>query len=149
MFCPSCGKQNPDDAKFCESCGGSLSVADAPQKAQPSNPVHAYAPPPPPPPPPPPQPQSYAYQQPSYAPVNNDAPMSVGQYLGTIILFGIPIVGFILMLVWAFGSSVNTNKKNYSRAMLILAVIGIVLGIIMSGTLIALFANLFDSMNYY
>lgn len=26
MFCPKCGTQNPDDGRFCRSCGGGLSV---------------------------------------------------------------------------------------------------------------------------
>ena len=31
MFCPKCGSENPDDARFCGSCGESLSTAhDAP-----------------------------------------------------------------------------------------------------------------------
>ena len=54
-----------------------------------------------------------------------------------------------LMLVWAFGSDVNLNKKNLSRAMLILMLIGIVLGIVLGGVLGGLIASLFDSAFYY
>ncbi|MDW7656534.1 MAG: zinc ribbon domain-containing protein, partial [Bacillota bacterium] len=105
MYCPNCGKQNPDDAKFCESCGAPTGAVETPKAA----------PPPPPPPPPqysaPPPPaysapvqQQYYQQPPSYSTTGgagNSAPLSVGQFLGTLILFGIPLVGFILMLVWA------------------------------------------------
>lgn len=157
MFCPNCGKQNPDDAKFCESCGSTLSAAAAPKAAS------ASAPPAPPPQPPPaqynaPPPQAYQspprqqyYQQPppAYNAAGNTAPMSVGQYIGTIILFMIPLVGFILMLVWAFGSDVNLNKKNFSRAYLIMMLIGIVLAIVLSIAAGGLIASLFDSMSYY
>lgn len=30
MFCPKCGTENPDGAKFCSSCGGALGGAVAP-----------------------------------------------------------------------------------------------------------------------
>lgn len=26
MFCPKCGTENPDNAKFCGSCGSAMSV---------------------------------------------------------------------------------------------------------------------------
>jgi hypothetical protein len=31
MFCPKCGQQNPDEAKFCGKCGAAVSVAPASQ----------------------------------------------------------------------------------------------------------------------
>ena len=34
MYCPECGKQNRDGAKFCENCGASLSGAAAPATPQ-------------------------------------------------------------------------------------------------------------------
>ena len=134
MFCPKCGTNVENGTRFCSECGTDVLAAQAvpagnapaPQYTQ-----NTYSAPPPPPPRPQPQyaPPQYApqYQQ----PVNpNDAPMSVGSYIGTMILFCIPLVGFILQLVWAFGSNVNRNKKNFCRAALILEVIVVVLYII-------------------
>ena len=43
MFCPNCGKQNPDNAKFCAVCGNPINTA-GPQYAAPPPPQ--YAPPP-------------------------------------------------------------------------------------------------------
>lgn len=31
MFCPKCGQQNPDEAKFCGKCGAAVSAAPASQ----------------------------------------------------------------------------------------------------------------------
>jgi uncharacterized membrane protein YvbJ len=36
MFCPECGSENPDDARFCGSCGKPLSVADNAPASAPS-----------------------------------------------------------------------------------------------------------------
>ena len=32
-FCTACGKQNPDDARFCSQCGTRLQPADAADQA--------------------------------------------------------------------------------------------------------------------
>ncbi len=49
MKCPSCGFENEEGAKFCQSCGGNI---EGGATAQPPPEMDAGAPPPPPPPPP-------------------------------------------------------------------------------------------------
>ena len=75
--------------------------------------------------------------------------MSLKDWVISLIISVIPVVGFVMLLVWSFSDSVNPNKKNWSRAMLIMYVIGIALyvlfvvlfmGAIMSG------ANGFEGM---
>lgn len=44
-------------------------------------------------------------------------PLSVAEYFKYSILFGIPIVGFILLIMFGFGNaSNNINLRNFSRA---------------------------------
>lgn len=50
-------------------------------------------------------------------------PMTMGQWMGTMLLMCIPFANFILMFVWAFGSDVNPSKKSYFQAALLLAAI--------------------------
>lgn len=76
--------------------------------------------------------QSYGYPQfnenmlpPEYRPV------SIGQFFGYTLLFSVPVVGFIMLLVTAFGSGNSISLKNYAKSMLIWYVIGIVLTVIM------------------
>jgi pSer/pThr/pTyr-binding forkhead associated (FHA) protein len=35
-FCTACGKQNPDDARFCSQCGTRLASADSPAASEPA-----------------------------------------------------------------------------------------------------------------
>ncbi len=58
-------------------------------------------------------------------------PITAWGYVGYYILYQIPIVGFILMLINAFGSNTNVHLKNLSRCYLILYGIGLVLGLAM------------------
>jgi hypothetical protein len=62
----------------------------------------------------------------------NNQTVSVGDWFVTILLSSIPMVGFIMLLVWAFGGGAKESKKNYARAALIFAIIGMVVGIISS-----------------
>lgn len=77
----------------------------------------------------PPMQQMY---QPQYGTANtawqdtNDQPLSVGGWIATMIVLMIPVVNFIMLLVWAFGSG-NKSRKNYCLASLIIAVVMIAL----------------------
>lgn len=49
--------------------------------------------------------------------------MSVRDWLIVTLITMIPLVGFIMLFVWAFGDSVNPNKANFAKAALIMSVI--------------------------
>ena len=49
--------------------------------------------------------------------------MTTGDWLVTMLLTFIPIVGLVLLFVWAFSSDTNPNKANWAKATLIWAVI--------------------------
>jgi hypothetical protein len=146
MFCPTCGKQLADNAKFCDSCGSVLNQASQ----------QGYASPQPPPVQPtyvaPPvivqQPQAAYYppQQPAGSSLTE--PMSVGAYIGFYLLMCIPLANIILLFVWAFGSDVNINRKNLSRTLLIFMLIGIAFSIIFGSLLFGVIRDLMESMYY-
>ena len=160
MFCEKCGNQIASGTKFCQSCGakveGQPGAVTGPQSLSPpppppaGPPLQAAPPPPvygrpvqtPPPPGPAVQANSYSPPQPYMAapaygaqPQSINAPLSVGQYIGTFFLLAIPLVNLILLLLWSFGSSVNLNRKNFARATLIMSLISIVLWFIVGGVI--------------
>jgi hypothetical protein len=154
MFCENCGNKLPEGAKFCGGCGA---------KTEPVQPAHtataAPVPPRPVPPPPvntPPAQTVPSYQQ-VYAPPQPAAysgqpgtePLRVGQYIGMLLLMCVPILGVILLFVWSFGGSVNLNKKNYARAMLIVCAIGLILSIIFGAALTSIIGELLGGMGGY
>lgn len=47
-------------------------------------------------------------------------PMDTIDWINTFIALGIPIIGQILMLIWAFSDEQNQNIKTFSRALLII-----------------------------
>ena len=60
------------------------------------------------------------------APDERMAPvMSVKDWLITSLIMIIPIVGFVMLFVWAFGENANPNKANWAKAALLLSVIAI------------------------
>lgn len=58
--------------------------------------------------------------------------VSVGEWIVSNIILMIPIVGIVMMFVWAFSSHGKASKRNWARAMLILVAILIIVSIIMS-----------------
>lgn len=81
----------------------------------------------------------YQYREPE---TDLEEPISMGEWLVTMLLMLIPCVNIVLMFVWAFSSKEKKSKSNYFKAALIFAAIVIVLYII----LIAIFGVAITSM---
>lgn len=64
-------------------------------------------------------------------PVDDQGPISLGEWIVTIIIGAIPCIGLIVYIVWAFSNTINVSKKNYCRAYLIITAAMIVLYIIL------------------
>ena len=56
-----------------------------------------------------------------------EEPVSMGEWMITMLLMCIPCVNIILMFVWAFGSSAKRSKSNYFKAALVWSGIFLVL----------------------
>jgi Na+/phosphate symporter len=65
--------------------------------------------------------------------------LTVKDWIITILITAIPLVGFIMLFVWAFGSNENPNKSNWAKASLIWVAIGMVLAFFLWGTIAAFF----------
>ena len=83
------------------------------------------------------QQQNYQQQnQPPYgAPIYTQPiqEMSVGSWMLSIFLTGIPIVGLILLIVWSVsGSQEKRVRKNWAIAQLIWLIIGIVISVLIT-----------------
>jgi len=148
MFCENCGKKIGEHDEYCDGCGAKqpvpndrisgssphIQAAANPYGAAPGAAMGAA-----------PGAASGRQQQP-YQPYNPATAykdrtaeiMGVGQYLGTFILMSIPVLNLILILAWSFSKSVNPNKRNYARAILVLCIIAVALGVLLKDRLLEL-----------
>ncbi len=60
-----------------------------------------------------------------------DLPLSVGDWLITLIVLAIPILNIVLYVYWAFFSNGNKGRVNFCRASLILMLVGFFLVIVL------------------
>lgn len=106
MNCSQCGAALQPGAAFCAGCGARQPgpAAYAPGCGQP--------------------PASPPFQAATSAP-----PLSVGGYLVLFVVSSLPLVGLVMLVVWA-ASADNPNKKNYARAMLVVNAVFLVLSIV-------------------
>lgn len=44
---------------------------------------------------------------------------STTDWMITLLIASIPLIGFIMLIIWAFGSGNNPNKSNFAKATLI------------------------------
>jgi hypothetical protein len=75
--------------------------------------------------------------------LTNQVPVKTGEWVIIFLITAIPLVGFIMLFVWAFGNSTNNSKANWAKATLIwiAIIIGIyfLFGLIFSVALLSLF----------
>ena len=53
--------------------------------------------------------------------------MSYKEWALTIFISSLPLIGFIMLLVWAFGDENNIHKKNWAKGSLLLALIALIM----------------------
>ncbi len=119
MICKACGRNTVNEgANFCEYCGTSFRENMSLDQVNYSAGVSEL-------------------QQSVKEVVNeeHEKPISFGNWMGTMMLPFIPLIGIfiyiVMMFVWAFGSDTPKSKKNWARASLIMMVVGIILFVLM------------------
>lgn len=112
--CPRCGKEMPEGALFCGECGFRLDANYT---------------------------QPYTLPPQSFQPSRDETPLKTIDYLVLMILSSVPLLGWILLLVWAFSSNTNVNRRNFCRAQLIMVAINLLASVL----LVAMYAILLGS----
>ena len=142
-YCIKCGARIEEGTAFCGKCGASLqsfppvqekaevhtgrenAAAPGGQNAgqrprQYGQPQPRYQP----------QPAAYGmgYNIPikNYDPSKDYTPISMWGYFGYQLLFAIPLIGQIIVLIFAFGGTKNINLRNYARSTFCLFIICLV-----------------------
>ncbi len=125
-ICPNCGRNLAEGALFCTECGTNLAKPNEPQQ-EPQQQIPQYQVPP------------VVNMQPPFQPMYGQPmiteamlptefkPVSIGAYIGYSLLFSLPIIGFIMLLVIAFGSGQSKSLRNFAKAQLIMTAIGYVI----------------------
>lgn len=67
--------------------------------------------------------------------------MTVGDWVITILITAIPIVGLVMLFVWAFGDNQNQNKANWAKANLIWMLIMFVFVAVVWAIIFAVFGS--------
>jgi hypothetical protein len=72
--------------------------------------------------------------------------LSVKDWAITIFISSLPLVGFIMLLIWAFDSNTNLNKQNYAKGSLLIMLIAVSIVLIFLFVFggIAILANSFN-----
>ena len=76
---------------------------------------------------------------PAYGYADNQSPtVSLGDWIITMLISCIPLVGFIMLFVWAFSSSTPPSKANWAKATLVFFLVIMVLGGLFAGSILAM-----------
>ena len=108
MTCPTCGAEIPENAISCTFCGTAFEYYTPPTPVQPVQPVYN---------PVPPAPETKL--------------LGPWAYFGLQLLFAIPIVGFILLIVFSFDNS-NLNRRNFARSYWCGLLLGVIISILIA-----------------
>ncbi len=56
--------------------------------------------------------------------LENNRTLDIKEWALTIFISSLPLIGLIMLLIWAFSEDTNIHKKNWAKGNLILLVIG-------------------------
>ncbi len=64
-----------------------------------------------------------------------DEPVSVQDWIITYLILSLPLLGFVMLFVWAFGEGTNPSKANWAKAMLLYIALAVILFLCIGGTI--------------
>lgn len=133
MVCKACGRTTTNEnANFCEYCG--YSFRENIQLAQENN-------------------NGIREQKSIVHSDDSEKPISFGNWMGTMLLPVIPILGifiyFVMLFVWAFGSETPKSKKNWARATLVVLLVSIIILVVIMTSTLSDFVNSGLTMEQY
>lgn len=128
-------EQSAEEASAAPVQNEAPAAAQQPYGQTPPPPVYGQAPPPPPygqTPPygqnPPPYGQT---PPPFYRPYVNNAPVTFGNWMLTMLLMCLPVVNIVMLFIWGFGDTEPVSKRNWARAQLIWVGIAFVIFVVL------------------
>lgn len=99
------------------------------------------------------QPSIQSQLQYQYQPAqdNLEEPMSMGEWMISLLVMMIPCVSIVMMFVWAFSRTEKKSKSNYFKAYLIFFAIRLVFALVMVAIFSTAFIAALDSVSsgYY
>ena len=129
MKCTSCGAEIKEGASFCAICGTPVPINNQAPVTNTTNNYNNY--------------NNNVNIPPEYKPI------SMWGYIGYNFLFAIPLVGFILMIVFSCGGANNINVRNYARSYLCIIIICTIITIAIYVILFSLMGASALSMSEY
>ena len=72
-------------------------------------------------------------------------PVSFGDWMITMLIMAIPLVGLIMLFVWAFSAGTAPSKANWAKAALVWIAISIALSFLFLGSILAMLGGNYNS----
>ena len=127
MFCENCGNKLKEGADVCLNCGKQVKKENSNdnENYERNYNMNHYG-------------NGFLYQQiPS-----EYKPISMWGYFGYEILFAIPIIGWLLLLIFALGGTSNVNLKNFARSYFCLLIIIVIIFLIVAAVGVGTYSTL-------
>jgi hypothetical protein len=80
----------------------------------------------------------------------HDEPFSVmtfGEWLVTLLIMIVPILNFIMLIVWASDKNTNPNKGNWAKATLVIIGLQLILAMFFIGTIVGSLSTLVNQFS--
>jgi len=153
MICTNCGANCAEGTTYCIHCGNRVGAPEAPQPppysyyntggteqyanayTNPNPNMNAN-----------PYPNQNAYGNPN---VQSNETVSIGDWVLTIFVQCIPVVGLIMMFIWGFGGDAKKSKSNYCKAALIWMAISTVLIVLLIIAIGSVALEIMKELGYY
>lgn len=85
----------------------------------------------------------------NFPPDYQKPPQLLGDWIINVLITKIPLIGFIMLIVWTVDKNTEPNKANWAKAELIVTLIGFIIGILIIALVgFGFFMNFTDKIDW-